>query len=159
MPLFGGDPRVLPIEIVYEFNKWYDVIAFPLLIIHLINFSSDPANIIIGIVLVIFEFFRILLVRSHKKANIPLFVAFYILTFVPVLIFDFVWLVPVNSKSSLINIVLYGYIIQHIIQLIVGVISYVKFSKYQTGFYEFSKGKLRDAPQNRDQIVEKNLIE
>ena len=142
MPLFGGDPRLLPIELLLEVNKWYDVITLPVIFCHQLNKFNQVDTMIVGFIWFVFELFRIFLVTSHRKSNVPIFVGYLILSFAPTFILEIVWAFILRRTGAFIKSVLIGYLIQHILQIIVGIIAYIKLSNYLNGFYEFAKVKV-----------------
>ena len=144
MPLFGGDPRYFPIQIILETNIWYDIITLPLLFIYQLKRFSNQDSTIISFVFLFSETFRIFLVWSHRKANIPVFVAFFIVTFIPVLVFDIVWYIELPGRTAFDKSIMFGFIIIHLIELTCGFISYKGFSRYQNGFYQFSKNQINE---------------
>ena len=149
MPLFGGDPRILPIEIMLQFNLWYDVLTLPVIFCHQLNNFSQTDTVIIGFIWFVFELFRILQVRSHFHSNIPIYVGYLILSFVPTFIFEIVWAFILGRAGALIKSILIGYVILHLLEIIVGIIGYLKLSNYLNGFYEFAKYKVNSQRDER----------
>ena len=142
MPLFGGDPRYAPIQIILETNIWYDILCLPILFIFQLKRYNNQDSNIISFVYFFCEIFRILLVWSHRKANIPVFVAFFIVTFIPVLVLDFVWYFEFPNRTPLDKSLMVGNIVLHILEIGCGIVSYRGFSRYQNGFYQFSRRRL-----------------
>ncbi|EAY19328.1 hypothetical protein TVAG_452420 [Trichomonas vaginalis G3] len=142
MPLFGGDPRLLAIEVILQFNRWYDVLCVPILIFHQMNMLSYMDGTVVGFIQIFFEVARVLFISSYKKANIPNFILFLIITLPFVLAFDFVWMFAIKRVGPLIQSILIGYIIQHLLEIILGLAFSYKFHKYQNGFYQFSRVRL-----------------
>ena len=144
MPLFGGDPRLLPIELILQINKLYDILCLPLMLINQLNNMGDMNSTIVGFILMIFELVRILLVGSHQKSNIPNFVGFLILSFIPPLVMEFVYLLAIKNTSPFIKSILIGFIILDILEIAVGVIAYLRLSKYLNDFFQFAKVKMNN---------------
>lgn len=142
MPLFGGDPRILAVEVILEINKWYDALCVPILIFNQIHYLGYMDNAVVGFLQIVFEVLRILFVSSYKKANIPNFMLFLIITMPFVIAFDCVWLAAIRRASAMVKTILIGYLIQHILEFILGAIFSYRFHKYQDGFYQFSRMRL-----------------
>jgi hypothetical protein len=141
MPLFGGDPRLVTIELIMEINLWYDVLCIPILFFNQLNKLEDIGSTIVGFIQMAFETLRIFLVKSHQKSNLPNFVAYLILSFIPTLIFEFIWLVFLKNVGAFVKTIMVGLIILQLLQLILCVIPYKRLSNYLNRFYEFAKAK------------------
>lgn len=142
MTLFGGDPRLIYFQMLVKFNQYYDYMFLPILIIIQLKRWSDQDSLIIFFVFMVFEIIRIIISDSHFDGNIPKFVAFLILTFIPTLIFDIVWILAVAQITSFDEMIMIGFIFIHLLELIFGVWAYLYFTKYQHGFFQFAKGKM-----------------
>ena len=141
MPLFGGDPRLLPIELILQVNKWYDIVTLPVIFCHQINNFGRTDHLIVGFLWFVFELFRILLVNSHFRSKIPIFVGYLMLCFVPTFILEIVWSLILSGAGAFIKAALTGFMVFHLLEIIVGTIAYLKLSNYLNGFFEFAKVK------------------
>jgi hypothetical protein len=140
MGVFGGDPRFVYLEIVIRFNVLYDVVLLPLIIIMHLTRKSSMNTLIMLIALTAFEVIRMLCCNSHVKGDIPLYVAFLLLTFVPTFVLGFIWVIVGPGRTGFDITCIAGLVIQHLIEIGYCWKVYMGFKYYQDGFYQFSQG-------------------
>ena len=136
--LFGGDPRFIYAEILIAMNKWYDAIVIPLIVILQTNRMDDSDSLIVILIFLLGEIIRLYLASGHRRGFIPTLVAYIILTVIPVLAIDFIWLFGVKSRTAFDIISMSIYIVFHVLELICSAYACLKFSRYQDGYYQFS---------------------
>lgn len=142
--LFGGDPRFIYAEILLQMNKWYDIIMIPILIMLQLNRMDDSDSLIVVIIFLLGEIIRMGLSTSHKGGLIPILVAFIIITFIPVLVIDFIWVFGIRSRTPFDIICMTIYILFHLLELLCTAFACVNFSRYQDGYYQFSYAKAQN---------------
>jgi hypothetical protein len=139
MRIFGGDPRFVHLEILLQFNIWYDVIMLPMMFFaQLTRLRMDAMLILVPFIL--FEIVRITLHKAHKTGDIPLYVAFLMLTVLPMLVLDILWLVAIRNATGLDSSAMVGFAVLHVLQLAFCTNVYRTFKAYQGGFYQFARG-------------------
>jgi len=116
MSLFGGDPRYIYLEVILKFNIWFDIFILPIMFISKIRmFSSiDPIIELTGFI--IFEILRISLQSSHRNGDIPIYMAFLILSVVPSLVFDVLWSFVIPQRTYFDVICMSAFFFLHIVQ-------------------------------------------
>jgi hypothetical protein len=143
MPIFGGDPRFVHLEILLHTNIWYDVMVLPLFVLLQLQHSSEAESMLIMIPFILFELIRISLHAAHRKGDIPLYVAFLMLTVAPLFILDILWIGASPTATGLDIAAMVGYLVQHFLQLAFCTSVYRNFKAYQGGFYQFARGMQR----------------
>jgi hypothetical protein len=151
MKIFGGDPRSIHLEILFQINVWYDVLVLPLLVMHQILKLDRMEGLLILIPFIFFEVIRINLNVAHRTGDIPLYVGFLMLTVIPLFVLDLIWIAVSPSRTGLDIIIMIGYLVQYLIQLSFCTTIYRAFKAYQVGFYQFARGVER---QGNDLDVE-----
>ncbi|KAK8890940.1 hypothetical protein M9Y10_028140 [Tritrichomonas musculus] len=139
MLLFGGDPRIVYLKILLEINKLYVIILFFVFLCLLLLRTSDQTFIFTFIVFSIVEFFRLILASGYNHGNIPLFFVFMILTAIPLLFLDFLWVFYVKTRTGFDCIVIACTTLFHVVELFVlSIYQCVRFTQYQNSFFQFS---------------------
>jgi hypothetical protein len=140
MGVFGGDPRFIYLEILLRFNVIYDIVLLPLVIgLHLIR-ESGLNELILILIFTIFEAIRMLCCNSHIKGDIPLYVAFLLLTVLPTFVVGLIWAILRPGGTDFDTVCVIGIIVQHILEIAFCWKVYKSFKHYQDGFYQFSQG-------------------
>ena len=142
--LFGGDPRFIYAEILISMNKWYDAIIIPMIAILQTNRMDDQDSLIVILIFLVGEIIRLLLASGHRKGFIPTLVAYIIITVIPVLAIDFIWIFGVASRTPFDIISMSIYIVFHVLEIICSAYACFKFSRYQDGYYQFSYIKAKN---------------
>ena len=141
MQLFGGDPRIVFLKIVLEINKIYVGILITIFLCLLLLRTSDETFVFTFIVFAIVELFRLGLSMGYTRGSVPLFFVFMILTAIPLLVLDFLWIFYVETRTGFDYVVMSGMTILHIVELFVlSIIQCIQFSKYQSSFFRFQYG-------------------
>jgi hypothetical protein len=138
--IFGGDPRFVHLEIIFRINIWYDIVLLPILVIIQLMRMSEVQGVLILVPFVLFEVIRIVLHKSHRTGDIPLYVAFLMLTVLPMIVLDIIWLVAMPHRTGVDSSAMVGYIVLHALQLGFCTTVYRAFKSYQGGFYQFARG-------------------
>jgi hypothetical protein len=140
MGVFGGDPRFVSLEILIKFNVLYDIVLLPLVLIIHVTRKANMNTVMLLTVLIAFELVRMLCCNSHIKGDIPLYVAFLLLTVIPTFIIGVVWLLVGPGRTGFDYMCIVGLVVQHILEIGYCWIVYKGFKHYQDGFYQFSLG-------------------
>jgi hypothetical protein len=140
MGLFGGDPRLVHLEILFKMNVWYDIVMIPTLFIaQMKRFASSDA-LLIAMIFMVFEVIRISLHKSHWKGDIPVYVAFILLTIIPTVVLAVLWLLILPGRTAFDMMVMIGYVIMLLVELFHCVAVYKRLKFYQDGFFQFARG-------------------
>lgn len=140
MKLFGGDPRSIYLKILIDLNKWYVLLLFIIFICLCPVRAYDNTFLLTFILFILVEFIRLILTFSYTKGNVPVFVAFIILSIIPMLVLDFLWIFFVDSRTNLDLIMMIGMAIIHIVEIALSIYCIIKLSRYQGRFYKFQYG-------------------
>jgi hypothetical protein len=132
-------------------NVWYDIVLIPVLFIQQLRNISQTTTMLVLILLILFEILRIFLHSSHWTGDIPVYVAFILMTIVPSLVLDVIWIIVVETRTPFDILCMIGFLVHHVLEIIFCVPVYRSFRRYQDGFYQFAQGK-----SGPDQV---NLIE
>lgn len=142
MLLFGGDPRIVFLKVILEINKFYVIIIFSVFLCLLLTRINDQTFIFTFVVFSFVEFFRLILVSGYNRGNIPIFLVFMILTAIPLLVLDFLWIFYVETRTGFDYIAISSTIIFHVIELFVlSIYQCYRFTQYQSSFFKFSYAK------------------
>jgi hypothetical protein len=98
------------------------------------------AALMLLIIFSAFEVVRMLCCNSHVKGDIPLYVAFLIVTVVPTVFVGIIWLIVGPGRTGFDIVCVAGLVMQHIIEVAYSWKVYKAFKHYQDGFYQFSQG-------------------
>jgi hypothetical protein len=139
MRIFGGDPRFVQLEILFQFNIWYDVIMLLIMFFAQLTHLKIEGMLIL-VPFIMFEIIRITLHKAHKTGDIPLCVAFLMLTVLPMLVLDILWLVAGRNATGVDSSAMVGFVVLHVLQLAFCTNVYRTFKAYQGGFYQFARG-------------------
>jgi hypothetical protein len=139
MKIFGGDPRFVHLEILFQINIWYDVIMLPILLVHQLRNANRFEGMLILIPFIFFEIIRISLNKAHRMGDIPLYVGFLMLTVVPMVVLDLIWAIASPTRTGLDVVTMVGFLVQHFLQLTFCTNVYRTFKAYQGGFYQFAR--------------------
>ena len=141
MLLFGGDPRIVYLKVLLEINKFYVTILFFVFLCLLTMRTHDQTFLFTFIVFSFVEFFRLILAHGYNKGNIPLFLVFMILTAIPLLVLDFLWIFYVETRTGFDYVAIASTAIFHVIELFVLSINQcIQFTQYQSSFFQFTYG-------------------
>lgn len=158
MQLFGGDPRIIFLKMLLEINKYYTIIMITIFICLLLLRITDQTFVFTFFVFAIVEIFRLALGIGFTRGNVPLFFVFMILTAVPLIVLDFLWLFYVDSRTGFDYVLISGILIQHFSELFfLSILQCVKFSRYQNSFYKFQYG-YKDINISMDESQSNNNI-
>ena len=137
MRLFGGDPRSVYFNTLLQINKWYVLL---LIVLFTLTYPIRTADKTFGITYLLFscvEIGRIFLMQSYKKGSVQYFIAFLIITVIPMLVLDFLWMYLVETRSEFDFVMMIGMFLIHILEVLWGSYLMRSLSKYQTRFYRF----------------------
>lgn len=141
MQLFGGDPRIVFMKIMMDINKWYAMLIIILFLFLALKRSSDKTFVLIYIMFAVVEIMRLLLGGSLVSGNASIFTAFLVITAMPLIVIDFLWLFFVESINGLDYVAITGMIIFHVVELVgFGIYQLIQLSKYQTSYFTFHYG-------------------
>jgi len=140
MRLFGGDPRSAYFKTLLQINKWYVLI---LILLFLSTYPIRKSDKTFGITFFLFsavELIRIGLMHSYRRGSVQFFVAFLIITVIPMLVLDFLWMFFVETRSEFDFVILIGMSIIHSLEILWSLLAIRSLSRFQTRFYRFQYG-------------------
>lgn len=141
MQLFGGDPRLVFLKIMLDANKWYATIIITMFLLLCLRRSSDKTFLLIYIMFAIVEIIRLLLSGSYIHGEVSVFTAFLVITAIPLIVLDFIWLFFVQTRTGFDYVTIAAMIVFHVLELFVlGIIQLIQLSKYQSSFFRFQYG-------------------
>lgn len=141
MGLFGGDPRFVHLQILYKMNMWFDIVFIPTLFMAQMKRFANSNALLIVMIFFAFEIIRICLHTSHQTGNIPVYVAFIILTVLPTIVLAVLWLLILPERTPFDVICMTAYIVVLAVELGYCAIVYRALRNYQDGFFQFAMGK------------------
>lgn len=154
MPVFGGDPRSIFVHMIYQSNIWYDCLLMPVMFIALMRYFQSPYDtIFLPIPFIVVEIVRICLATGHTQGNIPVTIAFEVFNVIAIVL-DFlcIFLIKDQRKTYFYMLIMMGYAVLHILQLIVIIPTFKSFKFYKTGYYQFGRGHLQASQDNDDEL-------
>ena len=138
---FGGDPRIVFMKIMMDINKWYAMLIIVLFLFLALKRSSDKTFLLIYIMFAVVEIIRLILGRNLVSGDVATFTAFLVITAMPLIVIDFLWLFFVESINGFDYVSITGMIIFHVVELVgFGIYQLIQLSKYQTSFFTFQYG-------------------
>ena len=141
MQLFGGDPRIVFLKIMLDANKWYAVIIIVMFLLLCLRRSDDKTFLLIYIMFAVVEIIRLLLSISFVSGEVSVFTAFLVITAIPLIVLDFIWLFFVETRTGFDYVTISGMIVFHILELFaLGILQLIQLSKYQSSFFRFQYG-------------------
>jgi hypothetical protein len=146
MQLFGGDPRYVHFKILLDMNRWYFILIACIFVILFALRSHDATYLFIFLLFALVEIFRIFLTRSFITGEVPMYTASIVLTVIPQLVVDFLWLFFVRTRNGFDYAAIAGMIMFHVAEVAVfGVPQLLRLTRYQQSFFRFHAG-YRQAP-------------
>jgi hypothetical protein len=151
MQPFGGDPRIVSLKILIELNKWYFLIILCMFICLIPVRSQDITFMLMFFLFAFVEIVRLILSRSYDAGEIPMFTAFIVITLVPLLVIDLLWLFFVRTRTGFDYAAMSGMIIFHIVEFVVfGFPQLVRLARYQNSFFQFQYAYQNISRANND---------
>lgn len=136
--LFGGDPRIVFMKIMMDINEWYAMLIIILFLFLALRRSGDKTFLLIYIMFAVVEIIRLMLGRSLVNSEVSRFTAFLVITAMPLIVIDFLWLFFVESINGFDYVAVTGMIIFHVVELVgFGIYQLIQLSKYQSSFFTF----------------------
>ena len=133
--MFHGDPRIVFFEVILSVNKWVDVFVCPIVFFLFFKRISGQDLFVVMIGFAIGEFTRFLLLNSHKIGDAPKLMGFLILTVIPTLVFEVIWIVMTKSMFELSLMIVY--VIFDVLEFVFGIVGFARISRHQHSFYQF----------------------
>lgn len=159
MQLFGGDPRLVFLKIMIDANKWYATIIIVMFLLLCLRRSDDKTFLLIYILFAVVEIIRLLLSISHMTGEVSVFTAFLVVTAIPLIVLDFVWLFFVETRTGFDYVTISGMIVFHILELFaLGILQLIQLSKYQSSYFRFQYGYRSIGKAEEESEVEMNEL-
>ena len=140
MQLFGGDPRLVYVETILSINKYYSILVILLFLCLVPTRTSDEKFIAMYVLFSVLEIIRMALFTQYRSGNVQFFIIFIVLTLIPTIVIDILWMFFVDSRTAFDYIAMSAMAIIHFCALIGGIIGVIKLNNYSTRFYRFRYG-------------------
>lgn len=136
LKLFGGDPRSVYHESLIRLNVWYDMIFLICNLLQLPMKSTESTWVIVFVVYALAEIIRIFFMVQYKKGSMPCFIAYIVMTILPMIVIDFIWFFFMD-RNEFDSVAIIGQIVIHCVEFVTSFPSAIRISNYQSRFFTF----------------------